>query len=101
MFARLYICTSIDDDFFYCKITKTHNLYVIIRQDLQTARDKLQKMLIEMLRITVATEEHVNRKLGVCVSHGHSGDETPNSRTAKTSSNPHESGALLIPTFQF
>ncbi|XP_055068411.2 pericentrin isoform X2 [Misgurnus anguillicaudatus] len=62
------------------------------RQDLQTARDKLQRMLIEMLRITIATEEHVNRKLGVCVSHGRSGDETPNSRTAKTSSNPHESG---------
>ncbi|XP_065096299.1 pericentrin isoform X2 [Paramisgurnus dabryanus] len=62
------------------------------RQDLQTARDKLQRMLIEMLRITIATEEHVNRKLGVCVSHGRSGDDTPNSRTAKTSSNPHESG---------
>ncbi|XP_052414451.1 pericentrin isoform X6 [Carassius gibelio] len=56
------------------------------REDLQTARDKLQRMLIEMLRITMATEEQISHKLGVCVSGGQAGDKTlassrtPNSR---------------------
>ncbi|XP_059427488.1 pericentrin isoform X2 [Carassius carassius] len=55
------------------------------RQDLQTARDKLQRMLIEMLRITMATEEHISHKLGVCVSGGQAGDKTlPSSRTANS-----------------
>ncbi|XP_056606327.1 pericentrin isoform X2 [Triplophysa dalaica] len=60
------------------------------RQDAQTARDKLQKILVEMLRVTCATEEHVNRKLGTCGSGARSGEETPTARTTKTSCKSHE-----------
>lgn len=60
---------------------------------MQTARDKLQKILIEMLQVTIATEEHVNRKLGT--SGARSGEETPNARAAKASSQSHETGAFL------
>ncbi|XP_057193432.1 pericentrin isoform X3 [Triplophysa rosa] len=60
------------------------------RQDAQTARDKLQKILVEMLRVTCATEEHVNRKLGTCGSGARSGEETHNARTTKTSCKSHE-----------
>ncbi|XP_067315268.1 pericentrin isoform X2 [Pseudorasbora parva] len=65
------------------------------RQDLQTARDKLQRMLIEMLRITMATEEHISRKLGVCVSGGRSGDKTPISMMARSSRDSHEAGEVI------
>lgn len=68
---------------------------VFIRQDAQTARDKLQKILVEMLRVTCATEEHVNRKLGTCGSGARSGEETPNARTTKTSCKSHEPGAFV------
>ncbi|XP_051752168.1 pericentrin [Ctenopharyngodon idella] len=65
------------------------------RQDLQTARDKLQRMLIEMLRITMATEEHISHKLGACVSGGRSGDKTPISMTARSSRDSHEMGEVI------
>ncbi|XP_016364291.1 A-kinase anchor protein 9-like [Sinocyclocheilus rhinocerous] len=65
------------------------------RQDLQTARDKLQRMLIEMLRITMATEEHINHKLGACVSGGQAGDKTPNSMTASSSRDSRETGEVI------
>ncbi|KTF88214.1 hypothetical protein cypCar_00010608 [Cyprinus carpio] len=65
------------------------------RQDLQTARDKLQRMLIEMLRITMATEEHISHKLGVCVSGGRAGDKMPSSRRASSSRDPHEMGEVI------
>ncbi|CAM4621314.1 unnamed protein product [Leuciscus chuanchicus] len=65
------------------------------RQDLQTARDKLQRMLMEMLRITLATDEHINRKLGACVSGGQSGDKTPISMTARSSRDSHETGEVI------
>lgn len=72
------------------------NIYFVpIRQDLQTARDKLQRMLIEMLRITMATEEHISHKLGACVSGGRSGDKTPISMTARSSRDSHEMGMFL------
>ncbi|KAG1942369.1 pericentrin [Pimephales promelas] len=65
------------------------------RQDLQTARDKLQRTLIEMLRITMATDEHISRKLGACVSGGQSGDKTPSSMTARSSRDSHETGEVI------
>uniref|UniRef100_A0A673GK30 Pericentrin-like n=1 Tax=Sinocyclocheilus rhinocerous TaxID=307959 RepID=A0A673GK30_9TELE len=65
------------------------------RQDLQTARDKLQRMLIEMIRITMATEEHISHKLGVCVSGGRAGDKTPSSRTASSSRDSREMGEVI------
>ncbi|XP_056122998.1 pericentrin isoform X2 [Rhinichthys klamathensis goyatoka] len=65
------------------------------RQDLQTARDKLQRMLIEMVRITMATDEHISRKLGACVSGGQSGDKTPSSMTARSSRDSHETGEVI------
>uniref|UniRef100_A0A672NN85 Pericentrin-like n=1 Tax=Sinocyclocheilus grahami TaxID=75366 RepID=A0A672NN85_SINGR len=65
------------------------------RQDLQTARDKLQRMLIEMLRITMATEEHINHKLGACVSGGQAGDKTPSSMTASSSRDSRETGEVI------
>ncbi|XP_077055534.1 pericentrin isoform X6 [Siphateles boraxobius] len=65
------------------------------RQDLQTARDKLQRMLVEMLRITMATEEHISRKLGACVSGVQSGDKTPSSITARSSRDSHETGEVI------
>ncbi|KAK7154978.1 hypothetical protein R3I93_009814 [Phoxinus phoxinus] len=65
------------------------------RQDLQTARDKLQRMLIEMVRITMATDEHISRKLGACVSGGRSGDKTPSSRTARSSRDSQETGEVI------
>ncbi|XP_058634114.1 pericentrin isoform X4 [Onychostoma macrolepis] len=65
------------------------------RQDLQTARDKLQRMLIEMLRISMATEEHISHKLGVCVSSGRAGDKTPSSRTASGSRDSRELGEVV------
>ncbi|KAF5895396.1 pericentrin-like isoform X1 [Clarias magur] len=37
------------------------------RQDLQLAHDRLQQLILEMLRITIATEEEIRRRLGVCV----------------------------------
>ncbi|XP_059416733.1 pericentrin-like [Carassius carassius] len=61
------------------------------RQDLQTARDKLQRMIIEMLRITMATEEHISHKLGACVSGGRAGDKTLCSMTASSSSSNRDS----------
>ncbi len=75
-------------------ISKTFD-FVPVRQDLQTARDKLQRMLIEMLRITMATEEHISHKLGVCVSGGRPGDKTPSSRTASSSRDSREMGKFL------
>ncbi|XP_048056654.1 pericentrin isoform X5 [Megalobrama amblycephala] len=65
------------------------------RQDTQTARDKLQRMLIEMLRITMATEEHISHKLGACESGGRSGDKTPSSMTARSSRDSHETGEVI------
>ncbi|XP_051562982.1 pericentrin isoform X2 [Myxocyprinus asiaticus] len=62
------------------------------RKDLQTARDKLQRMLMDMLRITISTEEHISCKLGACATGGHPGDETPKTRTARSSRDPHEMG---------
>ncbi|XP_051985694.1 pericentrin [Xyrauchen texanus] len=62
------------------------------RRDLQTARDKLQRMLMDMLRITISTEEHISCKLGACVTGGRPGDETPKTRTARSSRDPHEMG---------
>ncbi|KAI5613710.1 pericentrin [Silurus asotus] len=37
------------------------------RQELQLAHDRLQQLILEMLRITIATEEEIGRKLGICV----------------------------------
>ncbi|XP_053353815.1 pericentrin isoform X3 [Clarias gariepinus] len=37
------------------------------RQDLQLAHDQLQQLVLEMLRITIATEDEIRRRLGVCV----------------------------------
>uniref|UniRef100_A0A671KT57 Pericentrin-like n=1 Tax=Sinocyclocheilus anshuiensis TaxID=1608454 RepID=A0A671KT57_9TELE len=65
------------------------------RQDLQTARDKLQRMLIEIIRITMAMEEHISHKLGVCVSGGRAGDKTPSSRTASSSRDSRELGEVI------
>ncbi|ROL41764.1 Pericentrin [Anabarilius grahami] len=65
------------------------------RQDMQTARDKLQQMLIEMLRVTMATEEHISHKLGACESGGRSGDKTPSSMTARSSRDSHETGEVI------
>uniref|UniRef100_A0A671TA48 Pericentrin-like n=1 Tax=Sinocyclocheilus anshuiensis TaxID=1608454 RepID=A0A671TA48_9TELE len=65
------------------------------RQDLQTARDRLQRMLIEMLRITMATEENINHKLGACVSGGQAGDKTPSSMTASSSRDSREMGEVI------
>ncbi|XP_042613812.1 A-kinase anchor protein 9-like isoform X2 [Cyprinus carpio] len=65
------------------------------RQDLQTARDKLQRMLIEMLRITMATEERISHKLGACVSGGRAGDKTPSSMTASSSRDSRETGEVI------
>ncbi|XP_051551578.1 pericentrin-like, partial [Myxocyprinus asiaticus] len=64
------------------------------RQDMRKARDKLQQMLIDMLRVTVATEEHISRKLGACVTGGPPGDETSNTRTARSNRDSHETGDL-------
>ncbi|XP_056315576.1 pericentrin [Danio aesculapii] len=65
------------------------------RQDLQTARDKLQRIVKEMLRITVATEEHICHKLGPCVSGGQSEDKTPSSMAARSSHDSHETGETI------
>ncbi|KAI2663332.1 Pericentrin [Labeo rohita] len=65
------------------------------RQDLKTARDKLQRMLVEMLRITIATEEHISHKLGACVSGGRAGDKTPSSMTASSSRESRETGEVV------
>ncbi|KAK2888943.1 hypothetical protein Q8A67_014318 [Cirrhinus molitorella] len=65
------------------------------RQELQTARDKLQRMLIEMLRITIATEEHISQKLGACVSGGRAGDKTLSSMTASSSRDSREMGEVI------
>ncbi|XP_073808702.1 pericentrin isoform X4 [Danio rerio] len=62
------------------------------RQDLQTARDKLQRIVKEMLRITITTEEHISHKLGSCVSGGQSEEKTPSSMTARNSRDSHETG---------
>ncbi|XP_046730738.1 pericentrin isoform X2 [Silurus meridionalis] len=37
------------------------------RQELQLAHDRLQQLILEMLRITIATEEEIGRKLGICM----------------------------------
>ncbi|TRY86325.1 hypothetical protein DNTS_016129 [Danionella cerebrum] len=54
------------------------------RRDLQTARDKLQRLLIEMLRITMATEDHISRKIGTCASGVRSEDKTPSHGSQET-----------------
>ncbi|XP_066518729.1 pericentrin isoform X2 [Hoplias malabaricus] len=36
------------------------------RRDLQSAHDRLQRVFLEMLRVTIATEDHISRKLGSC-----------------------------------
>ncbi|KAL6455980.1 hypothetical protein MHYP_G00358310 [Metynnis hypsauchen] len=44
------------------------------RQDLQSAHDRIQRVLLEMLRVTMATEEHINCRLGPCVAGNCPGD---------------------------
>ncbi|XP_053085782.1 pericentrin isoform X3 [Pangasianodon hypophthalmus] len=48
------------------------------RQDLQLAHDRLQQLFLEMLRITIATEEEIGRRLGICVDTDCTGGNTPN-----------------------
>ncbi|MCI4375904.1 hypothetical protein PGIGA_G00114810 [Pangasianodon gigas] len=48
------------------------------RQDLQLAHDRLQQLILEMLRITIATEEEIGRRLGICVDTDCTGGNTPN-----------------------
>ncbi|MCJ8730090.1 hypothetical protein PDJAM_G00113640 [Pangasius djambal] len=48
------------------------------RQDLQLAHDRLQQLILEMLRVTIATEEEIGRRLGICVDGDCGGGTTPN-----------------------
>ncbi|KAI4902380.1 hypothetical protein NFI96_018847, partial [Prochilodus magdalenae] len=38
------------------------------RRELQSAHDRLQRVLLEMLRVNMATEEYITRRLGACVA---------------------------------
>ncbi|XP_017559158.2 pericentrin isoform X1 [Pygocentrus nattereri] len=49
------------------------------RQDLQSAHDRIQRVLLEMLRVTMATEEHINCRLGPCVAGNCPGDNASGS----------------------
>ncbi|XP_076871678.1 pericentrin isoform X3 [Brachyhypopomus gauderio] len=51
------------------------------RRDLQDSRDRLQRLLLETLRVTTATEEQIGRRLGACLSGDHRGDHAPNHGT--------------------
>ncbi|KAK3575590.1 hypothetical protein QTP86_030993 [Hemibagrus guttatus] len=48
------------------------------RHDLQLAHDRLQQLILEMLRITIATEEEIGRRVGICVDGVCTGGNTPN-----------------------
>ncbi|XP_058258622.1 pericentrin isoform X2 [Hemibagrus wyckioides] len=48
------------------------------RHDLQLAHDRLQQLILEMLRITIATEEEIGRRLGICVDGVCTRGNTPN-----------------------
>ncbi|KAL7890675.1 hypothetical protein AOLI_G00001510 [Acnodon oligacanthus] len=49
------------------------------RQDLQSAHDRIQRVLLEMLRVTMATEEQINCRLGPCVAGNCPGDNASGS----------------------
>ncbi|XP_072539723.1 pericentrin isoform X2 [Salminus brasiliensis] len=59
------------------------------RQDLQSAHDRLQRVFLEMLRVTMATEEHISHILGVSAG-ACPEDLTTNTRTPKDSRDPQE-----------
>ncbi|XP_060774688.1 pericentrin isoform X2 [Neoarius graeffei] len=50
------------------------------RQDLQLAHDRLQQLILEMLRVTIATEEEIGRRLGICVEGDCTGGNNLNRR---------------------
>lgn len=41
--------------------------FILLRQALQLAHDRLRQLILEMLRITIATEDEISRSLGICV----------------------------------
>ncbi|XP_053494141.1 pericentrin isoform X2 [Ictalurus furcatus] len=59
------------------------------RQDIQLAHDRLQQLILEMLRITIATEEEIGRRLGIYVEGDCTGGSTPN-RTPSGKHDAHE-----------
>ncbi|KAK1798755.1 hypothetical protein P4O66_007039, partial [Electrophorus voltai] len=60
------------------------------RRDLQSSNDRLQRLLLETLRVTMATEEQISRRLGACVV-DHRSDHPPKPRT-------HCSGQVSLQT---
>ncbi|XP_026874492.2 LOW QUALITY PROTEIN: pericentrin [Electrophorus electricus] len=60
------------------------------RRDLQSSNDRLQRLLLETLRVTMATEDQISRRLGACVV-DHRGDHPPKPRT-------HCSGQVSLQT---
>ncbi|KAF4080235.1 hypothetical protein AMELA_G00168080 [Ameiurus melas] len=59
------------------------------RQDIQLAHDRLQQLILEMLRITIATEEQIGHRLGIYVEGDCTGGSTPN-RTPSGNHDAHE-----------
>ncbi|XP_053540107.1 pericentrin isoform X5 [Ictalurus punctatus] len=59
------------------------------RQDIQLAHDRLQQLILEMLRITIATEEEIGRRLGIYVEGDCTGGSTPK-RTPSGKHDAHE-----------
>uniref|UniRef100_W5KBH1 Pericentrin n=1 Tax=Astyanax mexicanus TaxID=7994 RepID=W5KBH1_ASTMX len=63
------------------------------RLDLQSAHDRLQRVFLEMLRVTMATEEHINRRLGAPVAGDCPGSHTTSTRKRKGSRDTQETEA--------
>lgn len=73
-------------------------LTLLFRQDLQSVNDRLQRVLLEMLRVTIATEENIGRRLGACVAGEFPRDLTPNTKTRRSSRDPQETGFVIVLT---
>lgn len=85
--------------FVYCFIRAvfppSFTTYSEFRQELQLAHDRLQQLILEMLRITIATEEEIRRRLGICAERDFTGSNPP-SRTPSGNHDAQETGLALI-----
>ncbi|TTH38804.1 Pericentrin [Bagarius yarrelli] len=59
------------------------------RQDLQLTHDRLQRLVLEMLRITIATEEEISRRLGISME----GDDITLNRKQSVNRDPQKTDA--------
>lgn len=66
-----------------------------LRQELQMAHDRLQQLILEMLRITIATEEELSRRLGFSVAGDCTRGNTPK-RTASGTRDTQSTGLAFV-----